>query len=66
MATLAESGALVAPGPKALAAAQDRIEEKTFLNGVGATTVDFVPVDGLDDLLGAAQAAARTERPPQA
>ena len=51
VATLAEAGALVAPGPKALAAAQDRVEEKTFLNGVGATTVDFVPVDGLDDLL---------------
>lgn len=51
VATLAESGALVAPGPKALAAAQDRIEEKTFLNGVGATTVDFAPVDSLDDLL---------------
>lgn len=50
-ATLAEGGALVAPGPRALAAAQDRVEEKTFLNGVGATTVDFAPVDSLDDLL---------------
>lgn len=48
---LAGGGALVAPGPKALAVAQDRVEEKTFLNGVGATTVDFVPVDSLDDLL---------------
>lgn len=47
---LAETGARVAPGPKALAVAQDRIDEKTFLNGVGATTVDFAPVDGLDDL----------------
>ncbi len=51
VATLAESGALVAPGPRALAVAQDRVEEKTFLNGVGATTVDFAAVDGLDDLL---------------
>ena len=51
VARLAEGGALVAPGPKALAAAQDRVEEKTFLNGVGATTVDFAPVDSLDDLL---------------
>ena len=51
VARLAEGGALVAPGPKALAVAQDRVEEKTFLNGVGATTVDFVAVDGLDDLL---------------
>jgi 5-(carboxyamino)imidazole ribonucleotide synthase len=51
VARLAEGGALVAPGPKALAVAQDRVEEKTFLNAVGATTVDFVPVNGLDDLL---------------
>jgi len=51
VATLAEGGALVAPGPKALAVAQDRVDEKTFLNGVGATTVDFAAVDGLDDLL---------------
>ena len=51
VATLAEGGALVAPGPKALAVAQDRVEEKAFLNGVGATTVDFAPVDSLDDLL---------------
>ena len=48
---LAESGAAVAPGPRALAVAQDRVEEKTFLNSVGATTVDFAPVDSLDDLL---------------
>ena len=51
VARLAKGGALVAPGPKALAAAQDRVEEKTFLNSVGATTVDFAPVDSLDDLL---------------
>ncbi|RZJ44525.1 MAG: 5-(carboxyamino)imidazole ribonucleotide synthase [Brevundimonas sp.] len=49
--TLAKSGALVAPGPRALAVAQDRVEEKTFLNVVGAGTVDFAPVDSLDDLL---------------
>jgi 5-(carboxyamino)imidazole ribonucleotide synthase len=53
VATLAEGGALVAPGPRALAAAQDRVEEKTFLNGVGATTVDFAAIDSLDDLLAA-------------
>ena len=51
VATLAEGGALVAPGPKALAVAQDRVDEKTFLNRVGATTVDFAAVDSLDDLL---------------
>ncbi len=51
VARLAEGGALVSPGPQALAVAQDRVEEKTFLNGVGAPTVDFVAVDSLDDLL---------------
>ena len=47
---LAEAGALVAPGPTALAVAQDRIDEKTFLNAVGATTVAFAAVDSLEDL----------------
>ncbi|ADL00644.1 5-(carboxyamino)imidazole ribonucleotide synthase [Brevundimonas subvibrioides] len=47
---LAEAGALVAPGPTALAVAQDRVDEKTFLNAVGAPTVGFVAVDGLNDL----------------
>lgn len=50
---LAEAGAQVAPGPRALAVAQDRVEEKTFLNSVGATTVDFAAVDNIDDLLAA-------------
>ena len=53
VALLAQAGALVAPGPKALAVAQDRVEEKTFLNGVGAATVDFAAVDSLDDLIAA-------------
>jgi len=47
---LAEAGALVAPGPTALAVAQDRVDEKTFLNAVGASTVGFVAVESLDDL----------------
>ena len=51
VAQLAEGGALVAPGPRALAVAQDRVEEKTFLNGVGATTVDFAVVDSVEDLI---------------
>ncbi|WP_426035273.1 5-(carboxyamino)imidazole ribonucleotide synthase [Brevundimonas sp. DC300-4] len=50
---LAEAGALVAPGPTALAVAQDRVDEKTFLNAVGARTVAFAPVDSLDDLTAA-------------
>src|SRR6476661_10459174 len=48
---LVKGGAVVAPGPKALAVAQDRVDEKTFLNSVGATTVEFAAVDSLDDLL---------------
>ena len=47
---LAEAGALVAPGPTALAVAQDRVDEKTFLNAVGAPTVQFAAVDSVDDL----------------
>jgi len=49
--TLAEAGALVAPGPTALSTAQDRVVEKSFLNVVGATTVDFVAVETLADLI---------------
>nr|WP_303683958.1 5-(carboxyamino)imidazole ribonucleotide synthase [Brevundimonas naejangsanensis] len=51
--TLAEAGALVAPGPTALAVAQDRVDEKTYLNAVGAPTVDFAAVTTLDDLTAA-------------
>ena len=49
--TLAGGGALVAPGPTALAVSQDRVAEKAFLNAVGAPTVDYAAVDSLDDLL---------------
>ena len=48
---LAGAGALVAPGPTALAVAQDRIDEKTFLNAVGAPTVAFAAVDSADDIM---------------
>ncbi|CAN5358420.1 5-(carboxyamino)imidazole ribonucleotide synthase [soil metagenome] len=48
---LAGGGALVAPGPTALSTAQDRVDEKTFLNAVGATTVEFATVDSVDDLI---------------
>jgi 5-(carboxyamino)imidazole ribonucleotide synthase len=48
--TLVKGGAVVAPGPKALAVAQDRVEEKTFLNSVGAPTVAFAVIDTLEDL----------------
>jgi 5-(carboxyamino)imidazole ribonucleotide synthase len=42
---LAALGVDVAPGPKALAVAQDRVAEKTFLNANGAPTVAFAPAD---------------------
>jgi 5-(carboxyamino)imidazole ribonucleotide synthase len=50
---LARLGASVAPNARALAVAQDRVEEKTFLNGAGIATVPFAAVDSLADLHGA-------------
>ncbi|MBV9510562.1 MAG: ATP-grasp domain-containing protein, partial [Caulobacteraceae bacterium] len=41
----------VAPGARALAVAQDRIDEKTYLNACGAPTVAFAAVDGPVDIL---------------
>ncbi len=60
MTRLADAGARAAPGPRALAVAQDRVEEKTFLNAVGAPTVDFAVIDGPGDL---APALARLGTP---
>jgi 5-(carboxyamino)imidazole ribonucleotide synthase len=48
--TLERLGACVAPGAKALAVAQDRVEEKTFLNACGAPTVAFAGVDSHDEI----------------
>jgi 5-(carboxyamino)imidazole ribonucleotide synthase len=45
VALLAKMGVEVAPGPKALAVAQDRVAEKTFLNGEGVATVAFAEAD---------------------
>jgi 5-(carboxyamino)imidazole ribonucleotide synthase len=49
---LVAQGAEVAPGPRALAVAQDRVEEKTFLNANGAPTVAFAaaatPAEAVD------------------
>lgn len=39
--TLMGLGVCVAPGPRALAISQDRVDEKSFLNSVGAPTVAF-------------------------
>jgi 5-(carboxyamino)imidazole ribonucleotide synthase len=52
---LARLGAAVAPNARTLAIAQDRVEEKTFLNGAGIPTVPFAAVDNLAGL----QAALR-------
>lgn len=41
---LLKLGAEVAPGAKALAVSQDRLEEKSFVNSVGAPTVAFAEV----------------------
>src|SRR5437868_13798763 len=53
-------GADVAPGPKALAVAQDRAVEKTFLNANGAPTVAFEAADTAEQ---AGEAAARIGLP---
>ena len=53
-------GARVAPGARALAVAQDRVEEKTFLNSVGARTVDFIAVSNAKE---AADAVAKLGTP---
>jgi 5-(carboxyamino)imidazole ribonucleotide synthase len=46
-------GAEVAPNARALAIAQDRLAEKTFLNAAGAPTVAFAQIDGEADLAAA-------------
>jgi 5-(carboxyamino)imidazole ribonucleotide synthase len=39
----------VRPGPRALAVAQDRVEEKRFLRAAGAMTAPFAAVEGPED-----------------
>ncbi len=43
--------AWVAPGPLALATAQDRLEEKRFFRAQGISTADFHPVNHPDDIV---------------
>ncbi|MFB9981830.1 5-(carboxyamino)imidazole ribonucleotide synthase [Mesorhizobium kowhaii] len=43
----------VYPPAPALDVAQDRVSEKTFLNGIGIATADFRPVDNDDELTAA-------------
>ena len=51
VAALEAAGVAVAPNARALAVAQDRWEEKRFLNAHGCPTVDFAPVDGPADIV---------------
>jgi 5-(carboxyamino)imidazole ribonucleotide synthase len=57
---LAAHGAAIAPGARALAVAQDRVDEKTFLNGAGVATV---AVEAVDNAQEAMDAAARMGSP---
>ncbi|HEX5378322.1 MAG TPA: ATP-grasp domain-containing protein, partial [Phenylobacterium sp.] len=57
---LAALGVPVAPGARALAVAQDRVDEKTFLNGAGVHTVAFARADSPET---AAEAVARIGAP---
>jgi len=47
---LIEAGCEVAPGPRALAVAQDRVDEKTFLNSIRVPTTAFAAIDSLETL----------------
>jgi 5-(carboxyamino)imidazole ribonucleotide synthase len=51
IAILEAAGAAVAPGAEALAIAQDRLAEKTFLNQAGAPTVAFAEVNQPSDIV---------------
>jgi 5-(carboxyamino)imidazole ribonucleotide synthase len=51
VAQLQALGVAVAPGPRALAVAQDRVEEKTFLRACGVPTVDFAEANHAEDVL---------------
>ena len=55
MAELEQLGAEVAPATRALAIAQDRLAEKSFLNAAGIATVGFAAIDSEADLRAAFQ-----------
>lgn len=55
-ATALEANARVRPCPRALAVAQDRAEEKAFLNGLGIATAPWAAVEGGGDLAAALSA----------
>jgi 5-(carboxyamino)imidazole ribonucleotide synthase len=60
VAHLVAAGVEVAPGARALAVAQDRAEEKAFLNAEGVATVAFAPASTAEE---AAAAVARIGAP---
>ena len=51
VAKLQALGCEVAPGPLALATAQDRVDEKSFMLGIGVETVAFEPIETIEDIL---------------
>jgi len=56
---LTSQGAPVAPNGRALAIAQDRLDEKRFLNDAGAPTVAFAEVNGPADIRAALEKLGR-------
>jgi 5-(carboxyamino)imidazole ribonucleotide synthase len=44
-------GCEVAPGALALATAQDRVDEKSFMLGIGVETVLFAPIEAVEDIM---------------
>jgi 5-(carboxyamino)imidazole ribonucleotide synthase len=56
---LEAAGAAVAPTGRALAIAQDRLDEKRFLNEAGAPTVAFAEVGRPDDIVAALEKLGR-------
>ena len=50
VALLQEMGLGWFPGGRALAVAQDRVAEKTFINSEGVATVPFAAVDRAEDV----------------
>ena len=53
VARLQALAARVAPGPLALATAQDRVSEKRFFQSCGIATAAFAPVEGPSDIVAA-------------
>jgi 5-(carboxyamino)imidazole ribonucleotide synthase len=51
VARLQQLGCEVAPGPLALATAQDRVDEKSFMLGIGVDTVAFEPIGSIQDIM---------------